>query len=131
MSALGRAIGLFALLGLCVTLVIHVAALNGVVLLDFWEVQSLILAMTFTVVAAGLRSAYGRRFGFAPASLRAQPRWLLAAAALLVAYALVDFAWNLGSDRQDWAFRLRLLTELLMCCFLFPVLLFLRPRAPP
>ena len=130
LSALGRAIGLFALLGLFLTLAVHIAALNGVVLLEFWEIQPLVWCTTFVAAAAGLRIAFGKRFGLAPPSLRAHPRWLLCAAALLVVYAAVDFSLNVESPRQDWAFILRLITEPLMGCLLFPVLLFLRPRAP-
>jgi len=128
LNSLGRAIGLFALIGFCATLLIHIAALFGIVLLEFWELMPLMYCMAFVCLAAGLRIAAGRQLGLPPVAWRAQSRLLLVLVALAVAYALVQLAWALHAPRSDWIASLRAFSATLLALFLFPVLVFLRPK---
>ena len=135
-SALGRAIGLFALLGFFATLAIHAAAVAGVALLDVQEIQFLMSWLFFVFGAAALRLALGQRFGLAPpAVFKGHSRWTWLGAGLLAAYVLADFLWGLQQKRleaaQDWPFGLRQLSGRMLLFYLLPSLVFLRPRPPP
>jgi len=131
----GRAIGWIALLLFVATLLIHFATYAGLVLLAPQHLWPLMACVMVVFLPAGLRMPVGRILGLERVSLKGYPRWILAAAAALVLYALANFFLGMKyiehNPNPGWAFSLRLFSGHLLIFLLAPVLVFLRPRAAP